>query len=127
MMDRIRSRVRPDTGRPAIARQRRSSRRERELQQRRLLYIGTGVVGVLAVLVLIGGAAYQYYFLPRQDLATVNGEAIERRDYWKVRHLQLSQQIVNQATAFVNRVPPVHAAAFAPTAFAAAPPAPVAT
>jgi parvulin-like peptidyl-prolyl isomerase len=104
MMDRIRSRVRPDAGRPAIARQRRSSRRERELQQRRLLYIGTGVVGVLAVLILIGGAAYQYYFLPRQDLATVNGEAIERRDYWKVRHLQLSQQIaqLSQQYQFVS-------------------------
>jgi len=93
MMDRIRSRVRPDAGRPAIARQRRTSRRERELQQRRLLYIGTAVVGVVAVLILVGGAAYQYYFLPRQDLATVNGEAIERRDYWKVRHLQLNQEI----------------------------------
>lgn len=104
MMDRIRSRVRPDAGRPAIARQRRTSRRERELQQRRLLYIGTAVVGVLAVLILIGGAAYQYYFLPRQDLATVNGEAIERRDYWKVRHLQLNQQIaqLSQQYQFVS-------------------------
>ena len=104
MMDRIRSRVRPDAGRPAIARQRRTSRRERELQQRRLLYIGTGVVGVLAVLILLGGAAYQYYFLPRQDLASVNGEAIERRDYWKVRHLQLNQQVaqLSQQYQFVS-------------------------
>ncbi len=104
MMDRIRSRVRPDAGQPAIARQRRTSRRERELQQRRLLYIGTGVVGVLAVLILIGGAAYQYYFLPRQDLATVNGEAIERQDYWKVRHLQLNQEVaqLSQQYQFVS-------------------------
>jgi parvulin-like peptidyl-prolyl isomerase len=104
MMDRIRSRIRPDAGQPAIARQRRTSRRERELQQRRLLYIGTAVVGVAAVLILIGGAAYQYYFLPRQDLAKVNGEAVERRDYWKVRHLQLSQQVaqLSQQYQFVS-------------------------
>jgi parvulin-like peptidyl-prolyl isomerase len=104
MMDRIRSRIRPDAGKPAIARQRRTSRRERELQQRRLLYIGTAVVGVAAVLILIGGAAYQYYFLPRQDLAKVNGVAIERRDYWKVRHLQLSQQVaqLTQQYQFVS-------------------------
>lgn len=109
MMDRIRNRVRPDTGRPdtgrpAIARQRRVSRRERELQQRRLLYIGTAVVGVLAVVILLGGAAYQYYFYPRQDLASVNGEAIERRDYWKVRELQLRQQVaqLSQQYQFVS-------------------------
>ncbi|MEX2314182.1 MAG: SurA N-terminal domain-containing protein, partial [Thermomicrobiales bacterium] len=103
MMDRIRSRVRPGAGQPAIARQRRTSRRERELRQRRLLYIGTGVVGVLAVLILIGGAAYQYYFYPRQDLASVNGKAIERRDYWKVRNVQLRQQFaqISQQYQFV--------------------------
>jgi len=104
MMDRIRSRTRPDAGRPAIARQRRTSRRERELQQRRLLYIGTAVVGVLAVLILLGGAAYQYYFYPRQDLASVNGEAIERDEYWKVRDVQLRQQVaqLSQQYQFVS-------------------------
>lgn len=104
MMDRIRNRVRPSAGKPAIARQRRISRRDRELQQRRLLYIGTAAVGVLAVLILLGGAAYQYYLLPRQDLASVNGEAIERRDYWKVRDLQLRQQVaqLSQQYQFVS-------------------------
>ncbi|MGH9175574.1 MAG: peptidylprolyl isomerase, partial [Vicinamibacterales bacterium] len=108
MMDRIRNRVRPEAGRagsqPAIARQRRTSRRERELQQRRLLYIGTGVVAVAAVLILLGGAAYQYYFYPRQDLASVNGEAIERRDYWKVRNVQLRQNAtqLSQQLQFVS-------------------------
>ncbi len=104
MIDRIRSRVRPAASQPAIARQRRTSRRDREMQQRRLLYIGTAVVGVLAVLILLGGAAYQYYLFPRQDLASVNGEEIERRDYWKVRNVQLRQQVaqLSQQYQFVS-------------------------
>ena len=61
--------------------------------QRRMLYVGTAVAGVIVLIVLIAGATHQYVLLPRQDLASVNGEKIERRDYWKVRELQLRQTI----------------------------------
>lgn len=93
MLDPIRNRIRRPSGASGSAAQRRISRRDKELQQRRLLYIFAGVMGAIAVAALIGGAVYQYWLLPRQDLATVNGDAIERRDYWKVRELQLRQNI----------------------------------
>jgi parvulin-like peptidyl-prolyl isomerase len=50
-------------------------------------------MGVIAIAALVGGAVYQYWLLPRQDLATVNGDTVERRDYWKVRGLQLRQNV----------------------------------
>jgi len=65
-----------------------------------MLYIFAGVMGAIAIAALVGGAAYQYWILPRQDLATVNGQAIERRDYWKVRELQLRQNIAQLSQQF---------------------------
>jgi peptidyl-prolyl cis-trans isomerase C len=99
MLDRIRNRVRPANqahGKTTASRQRRISRREREARQRRMLYIGAAVAGTIAVLALLGGAFYTYWWYPRDDLAVVNGRAIERRDYWKVRELVLRQTITQQ-------------------------------
>lgn len=98
MLDRIRNRFRPEpqpaTGKRAhAARPRRVSRREREAKQRRLLYIVTGVAGAVVLVALIAGASYQYFFYPRHALATVNGEKITRSDYWKVREVQLRQNM----------------------------------
>lgn len=95
MLDRLRQRLpgRTPTTPGQISRQRHVTRREREEMQRRMLYIGTAIAGVIVLVVLIAGALHQYVLLPRQDLASVNGEKIERRDYWKVRELQLRQTI----------------------------------
>ena len=96
MLDRLRQRLsgRGSSSTPGqISRQRHVTRREREDMQRRMLYVGTAVAGVIVLIVLIAGATHQYVLLPRQDLASVNGEKIERRDYWKVRELQLRQTI----------------------------------
>ncbi|HUG14721.1 MAG TPA: peptidylprolyl isomerase [Thermomicrobiales bacterium] len=76
-----------------VPRQRHVSRRERELRQRRILYAFTALAGAVVILALVVGASYQYYFLPRQTLASVNGEDIQRRDYWMVRELVLRQNI----------------------------------
>ena len=92
MLDRIRNRIRPATparGKTTASRQRRISRREREARQRQLLYFGAAVAGTVAVVALLVGAFYTYYWQPREDIATVNGQDIERRDYWKVRELVL--------------------------------------
>ena len=62
------------------------------MRQRRLLYIVTGVAAAAVLLILIGGATWQYWIFPRQTLASVNGANIARRDYWKVREVQLRQQ-----------------------------------
>jgi parvulin-like peptidyl-prolyl isomerase len=97
MLDRIRIQLRRlaghDVGPRGVVRQRHVSRRERELRQRRMLYIFTAVAGTVVILALIIGTSYQYYFFPRQTLATVNGDDIQRRDYWKVRELVLRQNI----------------------------------
>lgn len=100
MLDPIRNRIRRPAAAGRTVPQRRISKHDKEQQQRRLLYSFAGVMGTIAMAALIGGAAYQYWVLPRQDLATVNGEAIERRDYWKVRELQLRQNIAQLSQQF---------------------------
>uniref|UniRef100_A0A7C2WFE6 Post-translocation molecular chaperone n=1 Tax=Thermorudis sp. TaxID=1969470 RepID=A0A7C2WFE6_9BACT len=72
---------------------RRLSRREREQLQQRIV-IAVAAVAIVFVLLLLGvGAVYQYLYLPRQVLVVVNGEEITRQDYWKVRKLELLNQI----------------------------------
>ena len=91
MFDRFWTRFASITGRNN--RSRRISRREREESQRRLLIIGISVTAIVLVLVLSGGAYYQYIYFPGQTLASVDGADISRSDYWKVRKLDLLNQI----------------------------------
>jgi parvulin-like peptidyl-prolyl isomerase len=87
------------------ASQRRISRREREERQRRQLYIGLAIAGVLSIVILAGFALNDYWFKPRAVLASVNGTEIRRRDYWKVRSVELVNQ-VNQYNQFSQLVDP---------------------
>ena len=73
--------------------QSRQSRRDRELRQRRILFITMGVVTAAVVLLLVGGALREFVLLPRESLAGVNGTTITRGDYWKYRRYSLLQQI----------------------------------
>lgn len=91
MLDRIRIWFAKVTGRSTSTR--RISRREREESQRRLLIIGISITAIVLVVVLSGGAFYQYIYYPGQTLASVNGSKISRRDYWKVRKLDLVNQV----------------------------------
>jgi parvulin-like peptidyl-prolyl isomerase len=91
MIDRVQIWLASITGRKRTKRH--VSRREREEAQRRLLIIGVAVVSVVLVVVLAAGAFYQYIYLPRESLASVNGHKIERSDYWKVRKLDLLNQV----------------------------------
>lgn len=89
MLDRFRSR-----GSSADATPRRHlTRREKEHQQRQLLLIGTGIAAAVVVLALAIGAFYQYFWFPRQTVASVNGTEIRRSDYMKVRNYQIRQEI----------------------------------
>jgi len=72
------------------------SRREQDAQKTRVLYAVLAVAGVLIVLVLVGQALNQYYFIPNKTLATVNGHEINRKDYWKYR----SNTLVNQISQY---------------------------
>lgn len=91
MLEQIRRRFTRRTGVQAVGR--RVSRRERERVQERAALIGVGAVLALVFLLLGGGAAYQYLYLPRQVVVEVNGERITRQDYWKMRRLELLNQI----------------------------------
>ncbi len=77
----------------ATVRRRRVPRRERERVQERAALVAVALVLALVAVLLGGGAAYQYWYLPRQTVVQVNGEAITRGDYWKVRKLELLNQI----------------------------------
>lgn len=112
MLDRIRGLRGSDSG-PGGARQRHVTRREREHRQRQLLIIFTGVAAVVVVLALLIGAFYQYFWFPRQTIASVNGTEIRQVDYIKMRkylvlqeNARLSQQI---QTASQEQVPQMQA------------------
>jgi parvulin-like peptidyl-prolyl isomerase len=77
----------------APQRKRRVSRREREAKQRRMLYWGMGIATGLIIAVLGAGLINEYFIKPRHVLATVEGTEIRRRDYWKVRSVDLINQI----------------------------------
>jgi parvulin-like peptidyl-prolyl isomerase len=93
------------SGAAGPASQRRISRREREERQRRQLYIGLAIAGVLSLVILAGFALNEYFLKPRAVLASVNGVEIRRRDYWKVRSVELVNQ-VNQYNQFSQLVDP---------------------
>src|SRR5690606_13634920 len=79
--------------RSATPDQRWVSRREREAYRQRMVILGVVVAGALLVGILAAGAIYQYLYLPNQTLASVNGVEIKRADYWKMRKLELLNQI----------------------------------
>lgn len=69
--------------------QRRKSRREKELQQQRYIVGGLALVALLIIGILVGGLVNEYVLKPNAVLATVNGEKIRRKDYWKYESVQL--------------------------------------
>lgn len=72
--------------------------RERDRQRHRVLYTGVGAAIGLALLLLIAGAVYQFAYVPNSTVATVAGERIITKDYWRRMRLERSQlqnQLVN--------------------------------
>ena len=74
------------------------TQQQKEAMYQRWLYIGLAVAAGLIVLVLGIGALWQYQIMPNQTLATVNGEEITRKDYWKYQDITL----YNQARVYEN-------------------------
>jgi hypothetical protein len=87
----------------------RVSRHQRDLQRQRLVRIAMAIVAGLALLLLAGGALNEYVLKPRQTLATVDGVAIRRADYWKVRAVDLLEQ-ARQYEQFANQIGPIREA-----------------
>jgi hypothetical protein len=78
-------------GRPP-ARKRRVPRREIEARRQRMLRWGVAITGLALVVILAGGVLYDNVIKPRQTLASVDGVAITREDYWKARANDLYEQ-----------------------------------
>lgn len=72
--------------------------RERDRQRHRVLYTGVGAALGLALLLIIAGAVYQFAYVPNSTVASVAGERIIAKDYWRRMRLERSQlqnQLVN--------------------------------
>jgi parvulin-like peptidyl-prolyl isomerase len=79
----------------------RMSQAELDAYRRQLVLAVMAVVGIALVVILGIGAYYQYVHLPRQTVASVNGESISRADYWDYRQYELLTQI-NQYQQFAQ-------------------------
>lgn len=82
---------------------RRTSRRERDEQNTRMLVSGLAIVAVITVVTILGGVLYENVIKPNTVLATVGGQDIDRRDYWKYHSVQLYQQ-ANEYEQFAAQV-----------------------
>lgn len=91
MVERIRNEYRRITSGEADGE--RMSQAELDSYRRQLIMLAVSVATVVLVLILAIGAYYQYVHLPRQSVATVNGETISRSDYWDYRRYELLNQI----------------------------------
>ncbi|MBA2775932.1 MAG: peptidylprolyl isomerase [Chloroflexia bacterium] len=90
-IDSIRDRI--GSGRPGSTGQaQRRSRRDQEAQYQRMFMLTMIGVVSLVVLILGGGAIYEYAIKPNAVLAEVNGHEIRRRDYWKYQSVALYSQ-----------------------------------
>ncbi|CAN5763725.1 peptidylprolyl isomerase [soil metagenome] len=84
------------------AKRRRISRKERDDKRTRRLYIALAVVGFAIIAMISAGALNEYFLKPRKVLASVEGEDITRRDYWKYReHTLINQALQYQQFAMV--------------------------
>jgi parvulin-like peptidyl-prolyl isomerase len=79
------------------------SRKEREVQQRKLLYILLGVTAVAVVLVIAFGWYQEYVAKPSAPIATVNGKPISTRDYQAMVRFR-DFEIVNMISRVQNQL-----------------------
>lgn len=77
-----------------VAERRAQTRKQREEARQRLVLQVTGVAIGLALLVALGGAIYQFLWLPNQTVAQVNSATLSRNGYWEERRLALARDVV---------------------------------
>jgi parvulin-like peptidyl-prolyl isomerase len=89
---------------PPLLNRKHQTRAQREAEVRQRVVIGTAVVAVLAVIILIVGAAYSVFFEPQQTMATIDGQTITREqlfrriNYERFRVYKLEQSVRAQST-----------------------------
>jgi parvulin-like peptidyl-prolyl isomerase len=91
MVERIRNEYRRITTGEADGE--RMSQAELDSYRRQLVMATVTVVSIVLILILGIGAYYQYVHLPRQAVASVNGDTINRGEYWDYRRYELLNQI----------------------------------
>lgn len=69
-----------------------ATRRQKETMYQRMFYIGLIAAAVLIVAILGFGAFWEYQVKPNQVLASVNGQEITRKEYWKYQNIALYNQ-----------------------------------
>jgi parvulin-like peptidyl-prolyl isomerase len=72
--------------------------RQRDRERHRVLYMWTGAALGLALLLIIAGAVYQFAYIPNSTVATVAGEPIVTKDFWRRMRLernQMQNQLIN--------------------------------
>lgn len=79
-------------GNRAAAAPRYTSRRQKETMYQRFFYIGLVAAAVVIVAILGFGAFYEYQIKPNQVIASVNGQEITRKEYWKYQSVALYNQ-----------------------------------
>ncbi|MCA9832577.1 MAG: peptidylprolyl isomerase [Thermomicrobiales bacterium] len=84
--------TRPKRGSTGSGQKKYMTQQQKEAQYQRWLYIGLGIAAGLIILSLGIGALWQYRIMPNQVIATVNGQEITRRDYWKYQNISLYNQ-----------------------------------
>jgi len=77
------------------------SMRQKEAETERKILIGVGVVIALVVILLLGGAIYEFVFKPRQSVAKVNDQAIAVAAFQ--RRLRFDQDsLIRQIDQYIN-------------------------
>lgn len=93
----------PKSPQPPLLNRKHQTRAQREAETRQRVVIGTAIIAVLAVIILIIGAAYSVFFEPNQTMATINGETITQQElfrrinYERFRIYKLEQSVRAQS------------------------------
>lgn len=75
-----------------VVRKRRVPRREIEARRQRMLRWGVAIAGIVVLVLVVGGLAYENLIKPNQTLATVGTETISRQEYWQWQANNLFEQ-----------------------------------
>src|SRR5687768_15769576 len=88
---------------PPLMNRRHQTRAQRQAEVNQRVVIGVTAIAVLAVIILLAGAAYSVFVEPRQTMATINDQTItreelfERINYERFRVYKLEQSLRAQS------------------------------
>ncbi|HMO58478.1 MAG TPA: peptidylprolyl isomerase [Roseiflexaceae bacterium] len=78
---------------PATSARRPSPRWQRERRRQRQIVILSAVTVGLGLIAILGGLAYEQFWLPSRPVARVNSAVLSRSDYWAERRYEITRTI----------------------------------